>query len=340
VSVANAQASAAEPAPPDPERAEHLKIVCGGLERGMLTPVLGAGASLFGRSAREVDEWDGAPSAEELAVRLARAFELPSELESSPELATVAQWIAVMKGGSMQLYDELHRVFDRDFPTTPLHEFLAETASKLRRRGDSPPLLVTTNYDDLIERALEKAGEPYDLIVYMAEYEHHGNFFHQPFGGSLSLIERPRDYREVNPDERTTVLKLHGFVNRRDRRRDSYVITEDHYIEYVSRSQLDELLPNPIVSRLSYSHLLFLGYSLRDWNLRAILYQLLDKQNKSAQWFAVRKDFAPLEERTWRRHNVEMIASSLEAYLDQLRPACASWLERHPGPVATSGGPA
>jgi len=72
--------------------------------------------------------------------------------------------------------------------------------------GD-PPLLVTTNYDDLLEQALDERGEPYDLVVYMADGEHHGHFFHQPPGGSLKLIEEPREYLDASPEERTVVFE-------------------------------------------------------------------------------------------------------------------------------------
>jgi len=311
------------------ELADHFAVVCRGLLRGKLTFVLGAGASLFGRSTAEGGEWDGAPSAQELAARLAKEFRLPAELAASPELATVAQWIAVMRGGSMPLYDELHGVFDKDFPITPLHQFLAEVPALVRARGGKPPLLVTTNYDDLIERALDERGEPYDLVVYMAEREYHGNFFHQQPGGALSLIAEPKDYVAANPDERAVVLKLHGFVNRHDAGLDSYVITEDHYIEYLSRADLDDLLPKLVAGRLRNSHLLFLGYSLKDWNLRAILYQLKQQATRS-EWFAVRKDFDLAEEKTWEHQGVTMLAMALENYLAQFRPALDAWLKGEP----------
>jgi hypothetical protein len=325
VSPASAEGTASPPA----ELADHFAVVCRGISRGRLTFVLGAGASLFGRSASDGIPWEGAPTAQELALRLAKAFRLPKELAASPELATVAQWIAVMRGGPMPLYDELHDVFDRDFPVTPLHRFLAEVPGLVRKHGGRPPLLLTTNYDDLIERALEEQGEAYDLVVYMAEREHHGNFFHQPPGGTLSLIEQPKDYAAANPDERTVVLKLHGFVNRRDPGSDSYVITEDHYIEYLARSDLDELLPKLVAGRLRNSHLLFFGYSLRDWNLRAILYQLKEQATR-CEWFAVRKDFDPAEEKMWERQGVTMIGMSLEDYLAQLLPAFTAWLAEGP----------
>ena len=327
MSLASAPGSQVGARPANEDLAYHLEVVCRGLSRGKVTFVLGAGASLFGRSGG--GNWDGAPSAEELASLLAKEFRLPKELAGSPELATVAQWIAVMKGGSMPLYDELHDVFDRDFPITPLHDFLADVPAQVQKSGGKPPLLVTTNYDDLIERALDGRDQPYDLVVYMAEREHHGNFFHQPPGGELTLIHEPKDYLGVNPDERTVVLKLHGFVNRRDPGLDSYVITEDHYIEYLTRSDLDDLLPKLVAARLRNSHLLFLGYSLRDWNLRAILYQLKQQATRS-EWFAVRKDFDAAEQKTWERQGVTMMGMSLEDYLAQLAPAFTAWLAEGP----------
>jgi len=252
---------------------------------------------------------------------------LPSELAGSYELLAVAQWISAMKGGSTPLYEELHEIFDRDLPTTSLHHFLAQVPGRLREKGllGDPPLLVTTNYDDLLEQALDECGEPYDLVVYMADGEHHGHFFHQPPGGSLTLIEAPREYLDASPEERTVVLKLHGFVNRNDPNHDSYVITEDHYIEYLTHADLDELLPASVLTRLLNCHLLFLGYSLRDWNLRAILYQLREKA-KPNDWWAVRREFDPVEQKTWAKKNVTMIGMTLEDYLIQLRSAFETWL--------------
>jgi len=99
-------------------------------------------------------------------------------------------------------------------------------------------------------------------------------------------------------------LKLHGLRQpSTDPNHDSYVITEDHYIEYLTHTDLDELLPASVLTRLLNCHLLFLGYSLRDWNLRAILYQLREKA-KPNDWWAVRRDFDPVEQKTWAKKNV------------------------------------
>ena len=42
----------------------------------------------------------------------------------------------------------------------------------MRARGYPPELvIVTTNYDDALERAFRAANEPFDLVTYVAEGE-------------------------------------------------------------------------------------------------------------------------------------------------------------------------
>jgi hypothetical protein len=313
--------------PGRPDLGAHYDMVCRGFRRGRLTAVLGAGASLFGRSNSADPSWAGAPSAAELAGRLAREFRIPEDEIGPADLLTVAQWIVAMRGGTTPLYEELHDVFDRDLPTTPLHTFLATVPGRLREKGllGEPPLFVTTNYDDLLEQAFDAVGEPYDLVVYMADGEYHGRFCHQPPGGSLEPISQPEEYQEADPARRSVIVKLHGYVDRHERINDSYVITEDHYIEYLGRADLDRLLPVSVITRLLNCHLLFLGYSLRDWNLRAILFQLRSKA-KPNDWWSVQLGCDEVERRSWEKRDVEMIDVPLEVYLDGLTDAFEAWL--------------
>ena len=80
------------------------------------------------------------------------------------------------------------------------------------------------------------------------------------------------------PEERTTILKIHGVVDRQNRACDSYVITEDHYIDYLAHKDIAQQLPVQLLEKMSWSHFLFLGYSLRDWNLRVILHRIWGEQ--------------------------------------------------------------
>ena len=82
------------------------------------------------------------------------------------------------------------------------------------------------------------------------------------------------------------IVKIHGAVDRSGAEDDSYVITEDHYIDYLTRSDIASLLPVAVAAQAaSVSHFLFLGYGMRDWNLRVILHRIWGAQTRNyASW--------------------------------------------------------
>ena len=100
------------------------------------------------------------------------------------------------------------------------------------------------------------------------------------------------------PDERTVILKMHGAVDRAnpDATWDSYVITEDHYIEYLARTDIANLVPVTLAAKLRRSHFLFLGYSMRDWNLRVILHRIWGEQKLKYKSWAIQ--LAPVRARS------------------------------------------
>jgi hypothetical protein len=301
----------------------HFDSVLAGLMRGRLTPVLGAGVNLCARTPDESRAWLGRfpPSGAELAFHLAVEFKYPP---TEPiDLLRVSQYIYAIRGGSGPLYDALHDVFDKPFRPTPVHEFIASVPAAVRDapRPGRPPVIVTTNYDDLMEVALQERGEEYDVIVYVAEGVNEGRFCYCPPGGRLQPIAEPRSNLDFDPDRRTIVLKIHGYVDRLnsdDDNDDSYVITEDHYIEYLTRMDLDNLIPVKVLERLRNCHFLFLGYSLADWNLRAILYKLWTDRRRDRDWWAIQMRPGELERKSWRRRGVEILDVPLDDYIRQL----------------------
>ena len=71
------------------------------------------------------------------------------------------------------------------------------------------------------------------------------------------------------------ILKLHGGVDPGPERAwESFVVTEDDYIDYLPQSELAAAVPVGLAARLRRSHFLFLGYGMRDWNLRLVLNRL------------------------------------------------------------------
>jgi SIR2-like domain len=294
----------------------HYDSVITGFARGRVTPVLGAGVNLCGRTPHD---WFGRrpPSSAELAHYLSAQFKYPPD--RPPDLLRVSQYIYAVRGGSGPLYDALHDVFDHDFPTTAVHDFLAALPAALRDRqmGHKPPLIVTTNYDDLMEAAFAARNEPFDLIVFNAEGPFEGQLCSRQADGTMAPIRDPATNVDFDPDKRAVILKIHGFVDRvggSGENDDSYVITEDHYIEYLGRMDLNDI-PVKVLERLRNCHFLFLGAGLSDWNLRASLYRLWSERRRDRDWWAIQVSPDELERRSWRRRGVEIYDIPLDCYI-------------------------
>ena len=252
----------------------------------------------------------------DLATRLAQRFDY---LDNGSSLPSVAQYIAVMKG-SGPLYDELHSLLDSDATPTPIHRFFASLPPVLRDRGVPHQLLVTTSYDLALEAAFLEAGEEFDIVSYVATGPNRGKFCHIAPDGSGRLIDLPNTYAtELSLEQRTVILKLHGQVDRGpDREWESFVVTEDDYIDYLAKSDVAGAVPVALAAKLRRSHFLFLGYTMADWNLRVILNRLWSDQPLSYRSWAVQPQAKPLEREFWRRRDVDVQELPLEAYVETL----------------------
>ncbi len=307
-----------------------VRAVARKLLKGMVVPLLGAGVNACGRPPGftwQPRDKQHLPTGGELATYLAKEFDAPEVLAKSQDLIRVSQFIDSVESSGGELYQTLHDIFDADYEPGPVHVFLARIASLLRERNQLQ-VILTTNYDDALERAFEKADEPYDLITYIASSpkEYRGRFMHWAPGEPGEppppprVIESANDYR-LGPDKRTVILKLHGAVQRRPPEEDNYVITEDHYIEYLAHTDITSQLPSVVTDKLRNSSYLFLGYGLKDWNLRAILRRIWGEQTTTYGSWAIQKDVDKIERAFWDKRNVEILNLDLEEYFEFLSVA-------------------
>ena len=290
----DAELEAPGPAPPAPD---HFEQVLEALHGGRLVAVLGAEIA-------------------DLATRLAQRFDYA---ENGYGLPRIAQYVAVMKGLG-PLYDELHSLLDADAVPTPIHRFFASLPPVLRERGVPHQLLVTTSYDLALESAFLDAGEEFDVVAYIAAGADRGKFCHIAPDGTGRVIDLPNTYAtELALEERTVILKLHGQVDRNPARAwESFVVTEDDYIDYLSKSDVAGAVPVGLAAKLRRSHFLFLGYTMADWNLRVILNRLWSDQPLSYRSWAVQPDAKPLEREFWRRRDVDVHELPLDRYVETL----------------------
>ena len=332
----------------------HAELVIDKFLEGRVVPFLGAGANLCDRP--EGFEWkpeeNYLPSGAELARHLAFKFrytkvtnpcKAPEELrcpEPDLDLARISQYGDLTRGKG-ELYEKLRSVFARPFPATKVHEFLAslpQAKPEKERPANRNLLVVTTNYDDLMERALE----PCDVVFYDPDpADKPVRFWHRKPDGTIYKIVDPVSYDYPFFDKHPVVLKIHGTIDPSNPERDGYVITEDHYVEYLAEEPLEKLLPTDFLLKLRTNHLLFLGYSLRDWNLRVFLRRLTVGNSKLYKPWAVLPHADSVEEELWQRHKIGIIKLSLKTYIEGLQRELAARkiqpTDAPPGSAASAG---
>lgn len=312
-------------------------VIARALRRGRVVPFLGAGVNRSVPATQGESDSASLPTGAQLSRYLAQLANFPAEKEYELEdLARVASYY-VETSGRRNLRELLHETFNRDYVPGKIHEYLADI--------ERPLLIVTTNYDDLTERAFRNKGRPYDLVVHPTDradmagavlwWKHDEQEPTAETPNKLPMLERLRTT--------TVIYKMHGTVVRswfrgatqptedddQPYRDDSYVITEEDYIDFLHRMTQQAAVPMQFMSYFSTRQFLFLGYGLRDWNLRVVLKNLnavlklqaannRTEENDEPSW-AIQYNPSLLERRLWERRRVDIYNQDINAFVDELR---------------------
>lgn len=292
---------------------------------GDVVPFLGAGVNFAARP-RDA-QWSEAtafpPSGAELARFLARKSSFPSTDDHDlTDLAKVASYF-VETSARRRLCERLHDILDHDCPPGAAHAYLAEVPR--------PLLIVTTNYDELMERAFEQAGRPYDLVVHPTDREDIGASILWWRHGAAEPEAVAPNKLFIDLDKTTVIYKMHGTVDRRTRQWDSFVITEDDYVDFLSRMTSQTAVPSLFMRHFRTRHFLFLGYGLRDWNLRVVLKNLRslfpqsagapDGEEDELRSWAIQANPSDLETELWDARNVKLYDVDIADFVSRLRTA-------------------
>ncbi|HYI98033.1 MAG TPA: SIR2 family protein [Bryobacteraceae bacterium] len=218
------------------------------LKAGKCTPFLGAAVN-----------HGILPLGGEVANRWASDFDYP--LESRSDLSKVAQFLAIKTDASrpkemiLDLLDREEKPFNFNDPDEPLN-----VLAKLPL-----PVYITTNYDDLLFRAIEHHGNAVGRRAAIEICRWNSRIAFQP-----SLFKRGSKF---SPTGHTPVIyHLHGHRSLLD----SIVLTEDDYLDFlVTMSQEETFLPPRIQESITGSSVMFVGYSLADIDFRVLFRGLL-----------------------------------------------------------------
>jgi hypothetical protein len=228
-------------------------------------------------------------SQREIAMQWAQAFHYPMRPHERDSLPQVAQYLAAYKYTNKP-FDELveylkkyiQQRFLADLPDSldpdniELDELLniIGDASRTRNTNDPYkllaelplPIYITTNGNNLLGAALAAAGRQPQVVL--CPWNDH------IVRNELHLLSE--DYIP-DPDH---PLVYHMFGRLSDPR--SYVLTEDHYFDFlIGAARNKELIP-PVVRRVwSNTSLLFLGFQMDDWQFRVLFRSIMSQAGGS-----------------------------------------------------------
>ncbi|MCM3163724.1 SIR2 family protein [Metabacillus litoralis] len=138
--------------------------------------------------------------------------------------------------------------------------------------------VVTTNQDDFLERAYEELHLPYKVVV---------------------------EELDVTHSQERSIVKMHGTWNQAE----SLVFAEEDYRFYEEKHPLISLKIKQIFAEKT---VLFIGYSLRDQNLKdmlAWLKQILGDYQRKAYVYMPNADSYTIE--YWRKRNIVVITEDI-----------------------------
>jgi SIR2-like domain len=227
-------------------REHDWEILAGRIAKNKCTPLIGAGACA-----------PHLPLGSEIAQEWAQRYKYP--FEDTSDLARVAQFRVIDTEEDQLVAKE--EIAER-FGTTPPPDFARDLDEPHAVLARLPlPVYITTNYDDFMTRALEAAGKEPQIEVCG---------WNQFIKDQVPCFDATREYVDPTP-ARPLVFHLHGHWKWPE----SLVLTEDDYLEFLVRIAEDPNLPPPRIKlALTGAQLLFMGYSMADWDFR-VLYRAL-----------------------------------------------------------------
>lgn len=232
------------------------------------------------------------PQPEEVARRLAKANKYPFADEEN--LARVTQYLATTSTGRKEynarceFLETLMAEFTTRLPEElrPEKEYdtLTELVSAVGWKHlavDNPnethqvlarlglPLYLTTNHDSFIVEALaaENVKPAREICRWNGQLDR-----------LLPSRFEPDGEYELDP-KAPMVYHLFGS----DEEADSLVLTEDHYCSFLAQVPAQQRVPYTLRAALATCTLLFIGYSLYDWEFRVLMHALVMRLQKPFQ---------------------------------------------------------
>ncbi len=259
-----------------------------------------------------------------------------TRIANPPEaLTSIASYFETHEGRK-DLWDLLKQVITPKNTPTRTHKLLAKAAQyHLQQKGAGDYLIITTNYDCLMENALDnmtneldqpappvpyvvlttRKGDPKVLIRCSEAVENREvlktRYWNKSYPSSFVLSKS---------QSLVIIYKIHGCLHPDLAYEDEgLVISDNDYVDYVSQMSKIGIIPATVSELMRDKRMWFLGYSLSDWNVRSI-YETVkrksDPDGKNIKDYSVMYSVGDFESLFFEKNNITIFQASLNEFVD------------------------
>ncbi len=291
-----------------------------------------SGYDCFERPARKLQQLMTEVQPAELKEVCRSAAAVTGVADTAPPLLSAASFYGYTQpGGVRSVLDEL---FANVSERTQTHRLAARMAQHFienkSRESLDDYLIITTNYDRLIEAALDDCGVAYltltvdknDRMVYaipspgvknylqMDDREYSRRFLSRLQPKVAEQFFLPKVLPLV------IVYKIHGALE--PVAHDSIILSDEDYITFIQRnSEAEGMVPSPVVNLLDQKGLLMMGYSFSDWNIRALFKRFAAFSLKRKDSWAVIRHYERLEQGYFDHNEINVLEANLDEFADK-----------------------
>ncbi len=269
-----------------------------------------------------------------------------------------------------ELWEKLHDLFVKKTSPTPTNFLVARAAHwhlSPERRPRKNYLIITTNYDRLMEIALERFRVPHCVLTVDREDRHvdvrfsadvqkylgfnDGEF--RDLQNELNGTRFPANFTLEMSRPLVVLFKIHGCLFPIRQGGDSIILSDEDYIDYLSHmSDNAGMIPSAVSELMADKSFLFVGYSFSDWNVRGIYKKLVEKRggagplNNSTshmtgaprstaspvkkspiQDYAVVRNLNVYESAFFREKTISLLQTDLDQFSRKIRAEARRWMK-------------
>lgn len=273
-------------------------------------------------------------AAEEQQVEALKLLASVTGIANPPDLLTSITSYFESVGDRDSLWKNLSSVISLKNTPTSTHKMLAAAAHRhLSQKRTLDYLIITTNYDCLMEKALDDLDVPYAVLLTrrsdqkvvvrfsekIPDFAWLNDLNQGETGGNFAngfVLQKSGDLRNL-----VVIYKIHGCLYPKLKREeaDGVIISDNDYVNYIKQmGNGSNVIPSYVNTLMNNKPFLFLGYSLNDWNIRSIFETMREKRSQygGVQDVSVMYEVGEFEEVFFQRNDILIFKTDLNSFVD------------------------